>query len=1495
MLAYGRKESEQTAAGDPAMSGAAATPTGAATTSQSLANNTAPTATPSQTTPNQATGAISGSVNGSDVDPNTTLTYTVTGTPANGSVTVDRLTGAFTYTPTEAARLAAGQTAPADFDSFTVSVSDGQAATPVTISVAVLPSAVSSPTSTTVGTNPTGVAVSPTKTYVVNQANNTVSVIDRANPSSPPVTINVVSSPTSVAVSADSKRVYVAGNGGVSVIDTSTNKVIRTVSTGSGQLNGIAVSPDGQRVYATNAATNRVVVINPTAAGNPLVTTIAVGTQPMGLGVSKDGTRLYVANASSNSVSVINTSNNTVVRTITAVGTQPTAVVVSPDGSRVYVSNSVSNTVAVINPTATTPVVATIAVGPQPRGLAISPDGSVVYAANSNDTVSMINTKTNTVITAASVDAPGTGAHGIALSPDGRQIYVSDSADRAVRILTINRGNTAPTPSTPIVGTPDPVTGAVNVTLIFNDTDGDFASHSWAQPLSGTVTAAGVGVYTFTPSKAARDLAAGTPGPDTATFTITVTDTLGAATSVDVTVPVVPNRAPVAGTPGVSTPDRVSGAVTGALNFTDPDKDALTYGVPSQPSGGAVTVNAAGTYTFTPNQAARDAAANNGPTSASITVVASDGSLSTPVTFSVPISPTQPPNSAPTAAPTQQPPNQSTGAITGSINGSDMEGKTLSYTVTRAPANGTVELKPATGAFTYTPTQAARFAADMTMGADFDSFTVNVSDDVGPTPVTVKVAVLPARILNPTTSAQTGLTPMGVAVSSTKSYVANQGSNTVSVIDRANLAGTPVTINVVSAPRAIALSPDGTRAYVAGNGGVSVIDTATNQVIATVVTSAGDSYGIAVVQTGPNTQRVYVTNAANNTVRVINADTATNTYTAGDSVQVGSDPRGIAVSADGTRAYVANWASNSVSVLDTTTASVIRTITVGTNPSGVAVSPDGTRVYVSNYGSNSVSVLDPVAPNPLVTSIAVDSQPFGLAISPDGSLLYAANAPDTVSMITTKNNSVYSTLTFDPQPETGLHSIAVSPDGNQIFISDLADRRVRVFTVLRGNTAPAAGTPTVGAPAASNGAVTGALNFTDTDGDALTYSVQTQSPSGTVTVNAAGVYTFTPNQAARDAAAQTEGPDFTSFTVTASDGQVATPVTVSNVQIAPAPRQPQIPVTMTSIGVGDKPGPVAVFGNRLYVTNTSDGTVTVIDTTTNQVVKTLTATGGYPTALAASADGQRVYVAHTVLGPDYVAYNTVSVINTATNQVVKDVVIPDLCAGVCYGSSAGLTDLAVSPDGSRVYVIQAYGTDIGPWGSVAVIDTSDNSLIYNEFSAYSTDLEFTPDGTQLVYTQGDYRFVNISDFSTGQTPVAVVSTPEGGWAIPLAVATSPDSKRAYVVVDNEEFDYTGAKYVAVIDLDRTSPTYAKQIATITVPPGAQDIVVGPDGRAYVTHNGGESITVIDTATNTIVGYIDTSQIGGYYALAVAPNGKLYITDYADDVVYAVTVGNPPQV
>ena len=89
-----------------------------------------------------------------------------------------------------------------------------------------------------------------------------------------------------------------------------------------------------------------------------------------------------------------------------------------------------------------------------------------------------------------------------------------------------------------------------------------------------------------------------------------------------------------------------------------------------------------------------------------------------------------------------------------------------------------------------------------------------------------------------------------------------------------------------------------------------------------------------------------------NTVSVI--DTATNTVTA--TVNVGSDPVGVAVNPDGTKVYVTNSDGNNVSVIDTATNTVTATVNVGNGPFGVAVNPDGTKVYVANFAQQQLSL-----------------------------------------------------------------------------------------------------------------------------------------------------------------------------------------------------------------------------------------------------------------------------------------------------------------------------------------------------------------------------------------------------------------------------------------------------------------------------------------------------------------------------------------------------------
>ena len=562
-------------------------------------------------------------------------------------------------------------------------------------------------------------------------------------------------------------------------------------------------------------------------------------------------------------------------------------------------------------------------------------------------------------------------------------------------------------------------------------------------------------------------------------------------------------------------------------------------------------------------------------------------------------------------------------------------------------------------------------------------------------------------------------------------------------------------------------------------------------------------------------------------------------------VTVGSQPSGVAVSPDGTRVYALSRLQRRGDGVQHTTNQVIGSAAVGDSPRGIVLSPDGQTAYVSNYGS---------VPAPKSTGVAG----AGVGVGPDGTRVYVANhSSNTVSVI--DGRDVVATVPVGVNPV----GLAVNSAGTRVYVSHL-NGTVSVLdtsTAIRRMATVAVGPQPYSLALSPDGSLyvvnsNDTMSVIDTGTNTLvrTISVDTSAETGMHFV-------------ALDPYGRIYITDAVDGVVRSVSGSPAASTSVST--------------TSTAITVGTNPSLVSVSGNRTYVLNSGSNTVSVIDSGTKQVINTVPIRAG-AIGLTATPAGDRVYVAY---------YDTVSVIDTATRLVKVDVPIPDLCAGFCYGSTLGLTDLAISPNGAKVYIIQEYGTDIGPWGSVAVIDTSNDTLIYNEFSAYVTDLEFTADGSRLFYTQGDYRYVHVSDFSTGQTPVITVATPEGGWTIPRTIGIRPDGLRAYVVVvDSDWYPYSGtAKYVAVLDTDRNSATYNTQIGHIAVPYGAQDVAISPDSRRlYVTLGDGKTVEVIDTATHSVLGYFTRPGAG---PMAVGPDGTLYFADPATGKTHAVTVGS----
>jgi hypothetical protein len=276
----------------------------------------------------------------------------------------------------------------------------------------------------------------------------------------------------------------------------------------------------------------------------------------------------------------------------------------------------------------------------------------------------------------------GTVSYDAVIHPDTQLSYtvtveVSDGINPAVPVTfgwTIDDLNRDPVAVDDSDTTPRDT--AVTISVLDNDSDADgdtlsIPNNGLTNPQNGTVATDGTTV-TYTPDA----LFVGTDS-----FDYTVEDGFGGSATATVTVVVSEGEAPIAVDDVYSTAFETSLTVPapGVLaNDSDPDGDALIAVQQTDPSNGTATLDADGSFTYTPN------GGFSGPDS--FTYVANDGFLDSNVaTVTINVDEPPPGNECPVVDNPGDQTNDETDEVSLQIDASDPDGDTLSYSATGLP------------------------------------------------------------------------------------------------------------------------------------------------------------------------------------------------------------------------------------------------------------------------------------------------------------------------------------------------------------------------------------------------------------------------------------------------------------------------------------------------------------------------------------------------------------------------------------------------------------------------------------------------------------------------------------------------------------------------------------------------------------------------------------------------------------------------------------------
>jgi len=280
------------------------------------------------------------------------------------------------------------------------------------------------------------------------------------------------------------------------------------------------------------------------------------------------------------------------------------------------------------------------------------------------------------------------------------------------------------------------------------------------------------------------------------------------------------------------------------------------------------------------------------------------------------------------------------------------------------------------------------------------------------------------------------------AAAAPKAYIGNFKDSTVSVIDTGTGA-VVATIPVAAGPHGMGVTPDGRTVYVSGEGSseVSVIDTTGDRVSGTI--SVGKMpHGMAMAEDG----RLLLV-CVYGEDKVVFIDTATQQVVGSAPVP---KPHTVSIRPDGKLAYVSSQEPGKFAlfVVDLPTKTIARTLPLEKTPRDLEFGYDGKALYFTMAGINAVQVLDP-ASDKIVAQIPTGASPHIANLfrgAPAGTVV--VQGPGELTLFNPVTNAVIRSIAVGKQP----HWVAASGDGKSAYVTNEGSNDVTVVDLATGQT-----------------------------------------------------------------------------------------------------------------------------------------------------------------------------------------------------------------------------------------------------------------------------------------------------------------------------------------------------------------------------------------------------------------------------------------------------------